>query len=47
VKPGGWGTLYTACYRPETLGVELRWPNTSWSQSIGAFAPGAVTAAYS
>lgn len=47
VTPGGWGTLYTACYQPERRSVELRWPNTSWSQSIGAFAPGAVTAAYS
>jgi len=40
VGPGDWGTLYTACYRPETRAVELRWPNTSWTQSIGAFAPG-------
>ena len=47
VKKGDWGTLYTACYRPETCGVELRWPNASWHQSIGAFTPGAIAAAYS
>jgi predicted choloylglycine hydrolase len=47
VKPGDWGTLYTACYRPEMRSVELRWRNTSWSQSIGAFTPGTITAVYS
>lgn len=46
VKPGDWGTLYTACYQPEARSVELRWPNASWSQSITAFAPGVRAADY-
>ena len=46
VKPGGWGTLYTACYQPEARAIELRWPKDSWSQSISAFAPGARAVAF-
>lgn len=47
VKPGDWGTLYTACYRPETRELELRWPSTRWSQSIGGFSAGSIEARYS
>jgi hypothetical protein len=47
VKPGGWGTLYTACYQPEACSVELRLPNTRWTQVIGGFKPDATLAMYS
>jgi predicted choloylglycine hydrolase len=40
VQAGGWGTLYTACYRPGEASVQLRWPGASWRQSIAAFEPG-------
>jgi predicted choloylglycine hydrolase len=47
VKPGDWGTLYTACYQPATRALELRWPNERWHQSIDAFSVGTRTAYYS
>lgn len=33
----GWGTLYTAVYRPVERSLELRWPRHRWVQSIAAF----------
>lgn len=37
----GYGTLYTAVYRPSQRQVELCWPGTEpWRQSVAAFAPG-------
>jgi predicted choloylglycine hydrolase len=39
----GFGTLYTASYRPADRAVSYRWPGTSWSQSLAAFTPGALT----
>jgi predicted choloylglycine hydrolase len=46
VKEGGWGTLYTACYRPADSSVQLRWPRASWRQSIAAFEPGERLVSY-
>ncbi|WP_052849605.1 C45 family peptidase [Streptomyces avicenniae] len=37
---GGWGTLYTAAYRPAEGRVTYHWPTESWAQSFAAFAPG-------
>ena len=39
----GFGTLYTAAYRPLTGTVEYRWPEVRWRQSFDAFEPGART----
>jgi predicted choloylglycine hydrolase len=37
----GYGTLYTAAYRPAKRQVELHWPGLQpWQQSVGAFAAG-------
>jgi predicted choloylglycine hydrolase len=36
----GFGTLYTAVYRPVELTVEFRWPGSSWRHSIDGFANG-------
>jgi predicted choloylglycine hydrolase len=36
----GFGTLYTAVYRPADLSVEYRWRDSSWQHSIGSFASG-------
>ncbi len=47
VRQGDWGTLYTACYRPADASVELRWPRSSWQQSIAAFEPGERLVTYS
>jgi predicted choloylglycine hydrolase len=40
----GFGTLYTAAYRPASLTVEYRWRDSSWSHSIDSFAAGRHTA---
>ena len=37
----GFGTLYTAVYRPRKRQMEIRWPGTVWSQSIRDFTEGA------
>ena len=37
----GFGTLYTAVYRPRKREMELRWPGTVWSLSISDFVEGA------
>ena len=36
----GFGTLYTAIYRPVTGEAEYRWPNGGWRQSFKAFEEG-------
>lgn len=36
----GYGTLYSAVYRPVSGRVDLLWPGQRWSQSLGAFTPG-------
>jgi predicted choloylglycine hydrolase len=36
----GFGTLYTAVYRPADLTIEYRWPGSSWKHSIDSFASG-------
>ena len=37
----GYGTLYSAVYRPATRQVELHWPGTApWRQSVESFSPG-------
>jgi predicted choloylglycine hydrolase len=36
----GFGTLYTAVYRPRKREMELRWPGTVWSQQIDNFEEG-------
>jgi predicted choloylglycine hydrolase len=40
---GGFGTLYTAAYRPADGAVEYRWPSAGWRQSLDAFEEGART----
>jgi predicted choloylglycine hydrolase len=37
---GGFGTLYTAVYRPAAAAVEYRWPGETWRQSCAAFEEG-------
>jgi predicted choloylglycine hydrolase len=39
----GFGTLYTAVYRPGGRSVIYRWPHESWPLSLGAFTPGTRT----
>lgn len=36
----GFGTLYTAVYRPRKRQMELRWPGTVWPLALGAFEEG-------
>ena len=36
----GYGTLYTAVYRPQALTAELVWPDGGWCQALGAFKEG-------
>jgi predicted choloylglycine hydrolase len=40
VSEGGWGTLYTAAYRPAEGTMELRWPHQRWRQSLAGFTEG-------
>lgn len=37
---GGFGTLYTAVYHPQSGGLELRWPGLRWALSLNGFQPG-------
>ncbi len=37
----GFGTLYTAVYRPRKQEMEIRWPSTVWSFSMDGFRDGA------
>ena len=39
----GYGTLYTAVYRPSERGVEYRWPDGQWRFGFEAFAEGTRT----
>lgn len=39
----GFGTLYTAVYRPAMGRLDLRWPGHCWSQSLDDFTPGTRT----
>ncbi|WP_037500451.1 C45 family autoproteolytic acyltransferase/hydolase [Solirubrobacter soli] len=39
----GFGTLYTAVYRPAASTVTYRWPGVSWDHALHAFTPGALT----
>jgi len=36
----GYGTLYTAVYRPRSGGIELLWPGIRWAQSLQTFSEG-------
>jgi predicted choloylglycine hydrolase len=36
----GFGTLYTAVYRPLERAAELRWPGTTWPQPFDGFVEG-------
>jgi hypothetical protein len=36
----GFGTLYTAAYRPVTATVEYRWPGSAWRHSVADFVGG-------
>jgi len=40
VSDGGWGTLYTAAYRPAEGVMQLCWPGQRWKQSLAAFTEG-------
>lgn len=42
----GYGTLYTAVYRPQAGQVELLWPGQRWPQSLAEFAAGSRHAAF-
>jgi predicted choloylglycine hydrolase len=42
----GFGTLYTAAYRPRLGTLDLHWPGFSWSHSINSFAEGTLTVRY-
>ena len=42
----GWGTLYTAVYRPARGLAEYHWPGKSWPQSFAEFREGDVLVAY-
>jgi predicted choloylglycine hydrolase len=39
----GFGTLYTAVYKPAHRDVTYRWPDMNWQQGIAAFTPGTRT----
>jgi predicted choloylglycine hydrolase len=43
----GYGTLYTAVYRPNDASVELIWPSSRWQQSCAAFLEGTRTLTFS
>lgn len=36
----GWGTLYTACYRPREGALALHWRGGEWRQTLDRFEPG-------
>lgn len=42
----GFGTLYTALYRPAARTLELIWPDTVWTVGIDEFTPAERTVAY-
>ena len=45
--PQGFGTLYTAVYRPARQRAEWRWPDAVWSQDLDDFREGQRTVFYS
>jgi len=42
----GYGTLYTALYRPDEASVELIWPSSRWRQSCADFEQGTRTVSF-
>ena len=42
----GYGTLYTAMYRPQDASVDLIWPSARWPQSCTAFQEGMRTVTF-
>lgn len=42
----GFGTLYTAAYRPRGLTLDIHWPDRVWSKSFEHFAEDTVTVSY-
>ena len=42
----GFGTVYTAVYRPDEGVMELRWPGMTWRQSFDNFKPGRQSIRY-
>jgi predicted choloylglycine hydrolase len=44
---GGFGTLFTAVYDPVAGGLDLRWPDQTWTQSLTAFNEGRREIIYS
>jgi hypothetical protein len=38
----GFGTLYTAEYRPAEGAVRYHWPGRTWAQSLDTFHPGRI-----
>ena len=42
----GFGTLYTAAYRPREGRLSLHWPDREWTQSFAAFEEGAISITY-
>ena len=38
----GFGTLYTAEYRPADGVARYHWPGRTWAQSLGAFEEGGI-----
>ncbi|MBF9059446.1 hypothetical protein HKCCSP123_09665 [Rhodobacterales bacterium HKCCSP123] len=42
----GFGTLYTAAYRPRARAMEVMWPGSVWQKSFDDFAEGAMDITY-
>ncbi|MEP7281110.1 MAG: C45 family peptidase [Rubrivivax sp.] len=42
----GFGTLYTAAYRPRSRTVEYRWPGLRWRLALDSFEPGSRVVEY-
>jgi predicted choloylglycine hydrolase len=42
----GFGTLFTAAYRPLERRLDYHWPGYTWRQDLDAFAPGSCTVHY-
>ena len=42
----GFGTIYTATYKPQSLEASYIWPDGTWRQSIGGFEEGVRTQVY-
>ncbi len=42
----GYGTLYSAVYRPRSGSIELLWPGQRWAQTLDAFNAGQRDVAY-